>query len=226
MASSRRQSFRARPLKINKSLEVLIRNDEIAYEDANGVRRVATAFQNSMLQASKRQKKYDIPAPSCSQNPTYLTDYPKTFKISHSYVRFKKPSEEKIEKDVQYNAVQADINWVKNHPIFGENGTCGQLHIDMFEKMIDMMEKFFYKQKSLTQEDAEHLSESKLNFRGPNSSKIIAEVRRYWLKRREEFCKPLLRQFWQQTSANDTDPHMVFRPRETERYKLRRQSKK
>ena len=37
--------------------------------------------------------------------------------------------------------------------------------------------------------------------------------------------KPLIRRFWVPTSVTDANPHLVFRPREKERYKLRRHRK-
>jgi enhancer of polycomb-like protein len=47
------------------------------------------------------------------------------------------------------------------------------------------------------------------------------DVFAYWKQRRQKQGKALLQRFWPITSANDTDPHKVFRPREKERYKVR-----
>ncbi|KAJ8603800.1 hypothetical protein CTAYLR_000212 [Chrysophaeum taylorii] len=47
----------------------------------------------------------------------------------------------------------------------------------------------------------------------------------YWLAKRRKIGKPLLRRFWPKTAATDTNPHCVFRPREKERYKLRKHRK-
>ncbi|CAN0321481.1 unnamed protein product, partial [Ectocarpus sp. 4 AP-2014] len=52
-----------------------------------------------------------------------------------------------------------------------------------------------------------------------------AEVHRFWKDKRSRMGKPLLRRFWPVTPSNDTDPHKVFRPREKERYKLRKHRK-
>ncbi|KAH8057222.1 hypothetical protein JL722_6870 [Aureococcus anophagefferens] len=43
--------------------------------------------------------------------------------------------------------------------------------------------------------------------------------------RRSKLGKPLLRRFWPKTAPTDTNPHCVFRPREKERYKLRKHRK-
>jgi hypothetical protein len=47
---------------------------------------------------------------------------------------------------------------------------------------------------------------------------MVQEVYGYWVSKRQRFKKPLLRKFWPVTSINDTNPHLVFRPREKERY--------
>ena len=47
----------------------------------------------------------------------------------------------------------------------------------------------------------------------------------YWLAKRSKLGKPLLRRFWPKTAPTDTNPHCVFRPREKERYKLRKHRK-
>ena len=51
---------------------------------------------------------------------------------------------------------------------------------------------------------------------------VIGEVYQYWINKRSKLRKPLLRKYWPVTSANDTNPHLVFRPREKEKYKLRK----
>lgn len=51
---------------------------------------------------------------------------------------------------------------------------------------------------------------------------VISEVYQYWINKRSKLRKPLLRKYWPVTSVNDTNPHLVFRPREKEKYKLRK----
>lgn len=54
------------------------------------------------------------------------------------------------------------------------------------------------------------------------SRSISDAVYQYWVNKRCKLRKPLLRQYWPVTATNDTNPHMVFRPREKEKYKLRK----
>ena len=51
---------------------------------------------------------------------------------------------------------------------------------------------------------------------------VIQDVYTYWVQKRSKLKRPLLRRFWPVTSTEDTNPHMVFRPREKEKYKLRK----
>ncbi len=58
------------------------------------------------------------------------------------------------------------------------------------------------------------------------TTKITSYVYHYWIQKRNKWCKPICRRYWQQTANTDTNPHHVFRPRDKERYKLRRQARK
>lgn len=58
------------------------------------------------------------------------------------------------------------------------------------------------------------------------STVAIPHIYYYWIRKREKNQKPLLRQYWPQTQPNDANPHHVFRARDKERYRLRRQQKR
>jgi enhancer of polycomb-like protein len=51
---------------------------------------------------------------------------------------------------------------------------------------------------------------------------VLRDVYQYWVDKRSKLKRPLLRKFWPVTSTDDTNPHLVFRPREKEKYKLRK----
>ena len=53
-------------------------------------------------------------------------------------------------------------------------------------------------------------------------SAAIFKVYNYWMQKRSRLKKPLLRRFWPATSTTDINPHMVFRPRDKEKRKLRK----
>ena len=50
---------------------------------------------------------------------------------------------------------------------------------------------------------------------------MLTDVHKMWKSKRSKLGKPLLKQFWSQTSVQDTNPHHVFRPREKEKYAFR-----
>uniref|UniRef100_A0A7S2EGN1 Enhancer of polycomb-like protein n=1 Tax=Ditylum brightwellii TaxID=49249 RepID=A0A7S2EGN1_9STRA len=56
----------------------------------------------------------------------------------------------------------------------------------------------------------------------PTVRSVVQDVYNYWVQKRSKLKRPLLRKYWPVTSSNDTNPHMVFRPREKEKYKLRK----
>mmetsp|Transcript_15311 Transcript_15311/g.33081 ORF Transcript_15311/g.33081 Transcript_15311/m.33081 type:complete len:829 (+) Transcript_15311:165-2651(+) len=51
---------------------------------------------------------------------------------------------------------------------------------------------------------------------------VISQVYTYWMQKRSKLKKPLLRRYWPVTSSTDLNPHMVFRPRDKEKRKLRK----
>ncbi len=64
-------------------------------------------------------------------------------------------------------------------------------------------------------------------------AKILPDVHYYWVAKRTAQGKlnssqgrALCRKYWTQTSSSDTNPHHTFRPRDKEKYRLRRQQKR
>lgn len=113
-----------------------------------------------------------------------------------------------------------------------EKGTV-QLPLSMFEIMLDVLEKATAFEAIVRLEQAEHLILKKLPqlyHMYPIKAKagvvtlkhVLADVYNYWVSKRSKLKRPLLRRFWPVTSTDDTNPHLVFRPREKEKYKLRK----
>lgn len=118
------------------------------------------------------------------------------------------------------------------------------LSLRMFEHMIDLMEKATGLETIITLVQAErlivaniphflqlfgsahtgpaHNQEQKKSKNVVNVKTVITEVHNYWVNKRSKLRKPLLRKYWPVTASNDTNPHMVFRPREKERYNTRK----
>lgn len=114
------------------------------------------------------------------------------------------------------------------------------LTLTIFERMIDVLEKATGFDTIITLNQAEHLILGKIPSilrvfpsshvnKGEQKKKDIVTVKtvvdsiyNYWVQKRSKLKKPLLRKFWPVTATNDTNPHQVFRPREKEKYKLRK----
>lgn len=132
-----------------------------------------------------------------------------------------------------------------------EDGHCDSgirptLPLSTFEHMIDLLEKATEFETIITLSQAERLILGKIPsllqiFKtsgggGPNINNferkrkinptnvraVINDVYNYWVQKRSKLKKPLLRKYWPITASNDTNPHLVFRPREKEKYKLRK----
>jgi len=107
------------------------------------------------------------------------------------------------------------------------------LPISMLEIMLDILEKATALDAIITVDQAELLILKKLPqfyHMYPIRAKagivtirhVMADVYQYWVSKRSKLKRPLLRRFWPVTSTDDTNPHLVFRPREKEKYKLRK----
>lgn len=121
------------------------------------------------------------------------------------------------------------------------------LSLQRFEKMIDSLEKATGFETIITLGQAERLILNRIplilqtfgsstclgpSMKGDREKKrkknvisvrsVINDVYNYWVQKRSRLKKPLLRTYWPVTASNDTNPHLVFRPREKEKYKLRK----
>jgi enhancer of polycomb-like protein len=101
------------------------------------------------------------------------------------------------------------------------------------EIMLDVMEKATGYDTIIRSDQAEDLIVSKLPqlyhmypIKGKAGivtlKQVISDIYTYWVQKRSKLKRPLLRRFWPGTSSDDTNPHLVFRPREKEKYKLRK----
>lgn len=226
--------------------------------------------QNPSLQA---KTKLDIPTPQISTVQSYEQDLPANYEILTSYVRYRKPSSEEEEHQIEYNLDAEDESWLRsfhtkhtikelstNIPVPGSpraqsvprspglsslgitNSIYPNLTPNTLEIMIDSLEKktkfdaipstseahalfmekvqivFYTKLPSTSSTNS-----SSLSIMTHKKARLISEqVYQYWVNKRCKLKKPLLRKYWPVTASNDTNPHLVFRPREKEKYKLRK----
>lgn len=156
-----------------------------------------------------------------------------------------------VEKTDATEAPENSLNGLDNIPEEPKENNClnndehrVKLPLRTFEHMINLLEKATAFETIITLVQAERLIVAKIPeildsfgsaHTGPlhtqehkkgkgivNCKTVVTEVYNYWVNKRSKLKKPLLRRYWPVTATNDTNPHMVFRPREKEKYKLRK----
>jgi enhancer of polycomb-like protein len=185
---------------------------------------------NPRARPGARRKKKDIPIPVILTVDSYEDAVSADFRAPSAYVRFQAlppadPRDEPVELDLEL----AEIKWLRAHPKYGVNGDPRyQLPLERFAQMLDALEKAsaLINPSVMTLAEAEQVLTKQLGV--PKASplnRVTHDVYNYWAAKRQQLKRPLLRKYWPQTPLNDTNPHLVFRPREKERYKLRKHRK-
>lgn len=99
--------------------------------------------------------------------------------------------------------------------------------LDALETIINILERYTAVSKDpIPLVNAEKLIREQLNWNTAQLINIIGDVYKYWLKKREQLGKPLCRRYWPQAASSDLNPHQVFRTRDKEKYRLRKQQKR
>jgi enhancer of polycomb-like protein len=199
-----------------------------------------------------KKTKHDIPVPKIKDVETYKTDISATYVCPVSFVRYQRPTQRELKENLEYVIDAEDEVWLLNNTKFGgsvpntrnndsrkrrvddkeERDTC-QLPLAMFEIMMDVMEKTTTFDAIITKDYAEHYILNRLpqlyhmypikaSSGVVKMKDVLQDVYNYWVSKRSKLKRPLLRRFWPVTSSDDTNPHLVFRPREKEKYKLRK----
>lgn len=183
-----------------------------------------------------KKPKLDIPVPQINTVTSYNTDVSADYQVKDSYVRYHRQSEKEWREGVDYCADMEDEIWLGGNAKFGARVAGGgdgpKLTLSALENILDLWEKATAWDIIITIQQAESLVAQKLpelvqlfpqKERGSVRFKqVIHDIYQYWVAKRSKLRRPLLRRYWPVTSSDDTNPHLVFRPREKEKYKLRK----
>ncbi|CAM9226358.1 unnamed protein product [Phaeothamnion confervicola] len=217
----RQTEMRARPVDVHRPLPLVRNLEDYPVDDE-----AAAVPDPDQVVAAITIRKRDIPTPVIREVATYNEEQPSGYAPPVSYIRFpKKPaSSEEDLRTAEYCLEAEDEQWLRRHPKLGESGALhGRLDDDTLERMLDILEKLTGTGPPAAQPQAENAFMGFLGMSRALYHEVWSEVVAYWRqKRQRQGSKPLLRRFWPATSTNDTDPHKVFRPREKDRYKLRK----
>lgn len=224
----RRQSFRTRPLNLNRPVKVVKSVSGITFEDENGNKRHVAA--DSLRIGAVVEKKiitYNIPIPVIKTVSDYEKQIKPDFKLSSAYLRGRKRRESEIQKNTIYNLTHVDREWLNSNALIGPNGTIARVNPKLLERMLDIFAKENQTRSraagsraraitrpSLSPSDAEEIVMTRLQIIGPAACKVAAEVRVYWEMKMRKLKKSLLRTYWPQTSESDPNPHHTFRAME------------
>lgn len=173
-----------------------------------------------------------FPHPSISLRiiPSYKLNVPATYVQPPNYVRHIKRIGDEIDPSIDYSIEDEDIAWINKNPRFAANPEAqGYLTHEAFETIINILERAtgaHPREPAPLYGRADRSIMEVLQWPLNVANIIIPDVYDYWLAKREKLQKPLNRRYWPCTSSTDTNPHHVFRPRGTERYRLRRQHRK
>ncbi|ETV93864.1 hypothetical protein, variant 1 [Aphanomyces invadans] len=251
----RRQSLRPRQLDVHSRIRLVRSDADIDVdsEEQDGAASAPsiTSFQELTEMAddqpAKIKRKKNIPIPVNKLVPNYEKDVLPDFHLPTSYIKLSlnfqtsssssaapvsAPSNaatatsagEKVEVDLEVE----DLAWLREHPRYGEAADPRyQLTPDTFAKMLDLLEKAsaLINPGVITLAEADEIFSKQIHVVKSPCHKVSTDVYNYWVAKRMALKRPLLRKYWPQTPLNDTNPHLVFRPREKERYKLRKHRK-
>ena len=200
-------------------------------------------FCCSILQVPSLQPKvkHEIPTPRIVVVDSYDKDVPPTYQPPKSYVRYQKPSATELQNESEYVADAEDEVWLQNNTKFGggrkatddEGRRLPQVTLAMMERSLDLLEKATGFEMIVSVDHAERIILAKIPqfyhlfpFKAPAGvvtvKHVMNDIYNYWVQKRSKLKRPLLRRFWPVTASDDTNPHLVFRPREKEKYKLRK----
>jgi len=201
-------------LEVYKKLTLIRKpEDSVTYEDASGKLQQITDLTKATSAPIPAKPKLNIPVPRIITVESYEKDVSATYAVNDAYVRHVDLSSAK-NKDAAYTYC-ADLD----DEVFLQTKLSSSVSVSQFESMIDALERATAFDAIVSQSRAEQLfQENKLAV----PAKISQMIYQYWVNKRCRIRKPLLRIYWPITNPHDTNPHLVFRPREKEKYRLRK----
>jgi len=189
---------------------------------------IDTELLEGQSTAKSKKTKFNIPITDVSIDKDYEANLRALYSLPTSYVRYTRRVGDEADMATDYNLEVEDKKWISGHPLLGGDKEAKRyLTSDAFEAIIDILERHTgYSKETVPQLHVQQLVVEKLYWEPQVAAKILPDVYAYWLKKREALKKPLCRRYWPQTPAVDNNPHLTFRPRDKEKYRLRKQHRK
>ncbi|GBF97060.1 hypothetical protein Rsub_09533 [Raphidocelis subcapitata] len=217
-----RTSFRPRPVDANKPLLIVRDLSELDTQDGNGEK----PELKPLGQPKKPQK--EIPTPEVHFVETYHRDYLPVFVANQHYAHGKGGSGYRDDAVVEYDLDNEDEDWLEAYNTGG-----AKLSDTKFERMLwklelacaEATEDALMRAGASVAERTSATALAAIDHLGKDlalgvllevgARDVIAnDVYEYWAAKRRRWGKPILRRLQAPTSASDTNPFNVFRPRE------------
>jgi hypothetical protein len=155
-------------LNVYKKVAVVRKpTDTLAYEDAQGQIKTVAAQElgdaishATPVSQPNKVAKQDIPVPRINHVESYLVRVPANYKTQNAYVRYHKLTEQDYKNQLEYVADEEDETWLqaeKQQVKFG-----GKLTVDLFERMMDILETETAFDVIITIGQADHLFRTKI----------------------------------------------------------------
>ncbi|KAI8023991.1 hypothetical protein LOK49_LG03G03396 [Camellia lanceoleosa] len=219
-----RLSIRPRPLDIHKRLPIVksvkdFEDEETPTSTRNSQYRITAEAENEVQQIPSKKVASEIPIPQFVVVDTYERDYSCTFTQPTSYLRARGARAE-LGEFVEYDVDNEDEDWLEEF-----NKEKRLLSPEKFEIILFKLEVLDHKAREragvitptlgspipvLLQFDAaaEAILSSSVKYG------VLQSIYNYWKEKRERWQKPILRRLQPPPPVHDTNPYIVFRPRE------------
>lgn len=200
---------------LKQSLQV-VRRQEIENFGEND----DTGNSASKITLPVKKKPVNIPICEVTIDEDYEKSIPISFSLPPSYVKHIRKIVEDVDVGTDYVADKEDMIWIQSISKYYQ---AEKFSVDMFESIINFFERVNGSQRdTITQSVALRAISGKFDLSVGAIQKLLTDVYKYWVVKRDKWGKPLVRKFWPVVPATDTNPHLVFRMRDRERYRLRR----
>ena len=168
-----------------------------------------------------------IPIPPIDYDNLYYTRFPyPPFSPPLQYIKFHQATPASLYSAYDhYDLLHEDVEWMSNYNTNHATSTDNKLTEDQLEALIDLFEKdagvITLRGELMSSDEKIDVSKFYTLARAITSAattlhlkgKLVESVYHYWINKRKQWGKALIRIFQEPPPKGNTDPHVAFRPR-------------